>query len=233
MVETSISVIGYEFGGPVKGEHGEDVLLHTTRGEISTLLYQAPNSESAVLWAGSWRVEGQGQRSSPIARAVAQDLVRDGIASLLLRYRQNAQLGACIQDTQAGVSFLEGLGFKRIVLVGHSFSGAVVISVAPLSRAIVAVVALASQTIGANSVAHIHPRPLLLVHGTNDQRLNCYCSEQIYSWARRPKELVILEGASHGLWERKDDLLPLLHHWLTDKLDANSLNPGESTNLDS
>ena len=138
--------------------------------------------------------------------------------------------GACIRDTQAGVSFLEGLGFQRIALVGHSFSGAVVISVAPLSRAIVAVVALASQTLGANSVAHIHPRPLLLVHGTQDQRLNCYCSEQIYSWAKKPKELVILEGASHGLWECKDDLLPLLHRWLTDKLSANVLKAGDSVN---
>ncbi len=216
----------------MEGEQGESILLHTTQGDISSLLYRAPKSEAAVLWAGSWRGEGQGQRSSPIARAVAQDLVGGGIASLLLRYRQNAQLGACIRDTQAGVSFLEGLGFQRIALVGHSFSGAVVISVAPLSRAIVAVVALASQTFGANSVAHIHPRPLLLVHGTNDQRLNCYCSEQIYSWAKKPKELVILEGASHGLWERKDDLLPLLHRWLTDKLNANVLKAGDSVNQD-
>lgn len=220
MVETSINVTGYEVGGPVEGEQGESVLLHTTQGDISGLLHRAPQSEAAVLWAGSWRGEEQAQRSSPIARAVAQDLVRDGIGSLLLRYRQNAQLGACIRDTQAGVSFLEELGYKRIALVGHSFSGAVVISVAPLSQAIVAVVALASQTFGANSVGHIHPRPILLVHGTQDQRLNCYCSEQIYSWAKKPKELVILEGASHGLWERKDDLLPLLRRWLTDKLSA-------------
>ncbi len=61
------------------------------------------------------------------------------------------------------------------------------------------------------------------MHGLNDQRLNPYCSEQIYSWARQPKELVLLEGASHGLWERKDDLLPLLRRWLVDKLQPGAL----------
>ena len=232
MVETSITVTGYEIGVSVEGEQGENILLHTTQGQISSLLYRSPNSEAAVLWAGSWRGEDQDQRSSPIAQAVAQGLYGDGITSLLLRYRHNGQLGECIRDTQAGVSFLEGLGFQRIALVGHSFSGAVVISAASKSQAIIGVVALASQTFGASSVAHIHPRPLLLVHGTKDQRLNCHCSEQIYSWARRPKELVILEGASHGLWERKDDLLPLLHRWLTDKLSPSVLNAEDSVNLD-
>ena len=218
MVETSISVTDYRIEAPPEGESGERVLLDTTLGEIGGLFHRTTPLETAVLWAGSWRGEGQSQRSSPIAAAVAEDLLQGGVSSLMLRYRQNAQLGSCIRDTQAGVSFLESQGVQRIALVGHSFSGAVVISVAPLSKSIAAVVALASQTYGAQSVPHIHPRPILLVHGTADQRLGVHCSEQIYSWAKKPKELVILEGASHGLWERKDDLLPLLVDWLRDKL---------------
>ncbi len=220
MVETSVHVTGHEPGTPVAGEEGGSILLHTNLGNISCLFRDVPQRESAVLWAGAWHGEGEGLRSSPIARAVAGDLFGDGIASLLLRYRRSGELGACIRDTQAGVAFLEGLGVRRIALVGHSFSGAVVISVAPTSQAIVAVVGLASQTFGAQSAAHIHPRPLLLVHGLEDSRLNAYCSEQIYSWARKPKELVLLEGASHGLWERSDELLPLLTRWLAERLRA-------------
>ena len=220
MVETGISVTDYRVEPPPEGESGERVTLDTTLGEVGCLFHRTEPLEMAVLWAGSWKGEGQGQRTSPISSAVAEDLLEDGIASLMLRYRQNAQLGACIRDTQAAVSFLEGQGARRIALVGHSFSGAVVISVAPLSKSIVAVVALASQTYGAASVRHIHPKPILLVHGTADQRLGTHCSEQIYSWAKKPKELVILEDASHGLWERKDDLLPLLGGWLRDKLQA-------------
>ncbi len=218
MVETGISVTGYSIEPPPPGESGERVTLDTTLGEVGCIFHRTTAPEAAVLWAGSWRGEGRGV--SPISAAVSADLLEDGIASLMLRYRQNAQLGACIRDTQAAVSFLEAQGVQRVALVGHSFSGAVVISVAPLSKSIVAVVALASQTYGAASVRHVHPRPILLVHGTADQRLGTHCSEQIYSWAKKPKELVILEDASHGLWERKDDLLPLLGGWLRDKLRA-------------
>ena len=214
MVDTGIQVTGYETGGSVE-EEGEGVLIHTNQGDISGLFYRAPSSEGAVLWAGAW---SGGNRISPIAKSVGQELVQEGIASLILRYRNPRELPPCIRDTEAGVSFLCELDFQRIALVGHSFSGAVVISVAPLSQAVIAVVALASQTYGAASVAHISPRPLLLVHGTSDQRLDPYCSEQIYSWARKPKELVLLEGASHNLWERKDDLLSLLRRWLAGKL---------------
>jgi pimeloyl-ACP methyl ester carboxylesterase len=121
-------------------------------------------------------------------------------------------------DTEAGVAFLQGIGLRRVALVGHSFSGAVVIFAAPTCEAVVAVAALASQTYGARNVDRIAPRPLLLVHGTADTRLDCYCSEQIYSWAKKRKELVLIEGASHGLSEHPEVLLPLLSRWLKEKL---------------
>ena len=228
MVELHIRVTGHETQTPVEGSQGERTLIHTDQGDLSCLFHRVAGAETAVLWAGSWWGEGQDRRGSPISQAVAEGLAQDdGIASLLLRYRHFNELGYCVQDTEAGVAFLQSLGIQRIALVGHSFSGAVVISAAPLSQTVVAVVALASQTYGARSASHLSPRPLLLVHGTEDTRLNPYCSEQIYSWARKPKELVLLEGASHSLWERKDDLLPLLRRWLADKLHPIAPTPGQ------
>jgi len=196
--------------------------LRTSLGDLECVFYDPSGSSMAVLWSGSLRRQGDASRINPIAQSLSQNLLNNGVASLVLKYRHNGDLWASIKDAQVGVSFLEQVGFSRIVLVGHSFSGAVVISVAPFSQAIVGVVALASQTMGAQLVRHISPRPILLVHGTEDQRLNCYCSEQIYSWALKPKSLVLLEGASHGLWEKKDELLPLLHGWLLDTLGGNS-----------
>ena len=104
-----------------------------------------------------------------------------------------------VLDTMAGISFLKGTGHTEIVLVGHSFGGAVVISAAPFSPLIKAVVALSSQTGGATNAADVSPRPLLLVHGEDDTRLPSRCSEMIYDWANDPKELVIYPGAEHGL----------------------------------
>ena len=213
--ETRIQVTGHESEGAT--ESGERILLHTDQGDIGCIFSCPPGAEAAVLWSGSWAGE---DRISPIARQVASDLSGEGVASLILRYRKPRELPAAARDAEAGTLFLETQGIRRVALVGHSFSGAVVITAAPLCANVVAVVALASQTYGAQPAGRMTPRPLLLVHGTADQRLDVYCSEQIYSWAKQPKELVILEGASHGLWERKDDLLPMLHLWLSEKLAA-------------
>jgi dienelactone hydrolase len=206
----------------IKDSEGLETLKHaslrTSLGDVDCVFYNPSGSSMAVLWSGSLRGQGDVSRISPIAQSLSEELLNDGVASLVLKYRHNGDLSACIKDAQAGVSFLERLGFSRIALVGHSFSGAVVISVAPFSQAIVGVVALASQTMGAQLVRHINPRPILLVHGTADQRLNCFCSEQIYSWALKPKNLVLLEGASHGMLEKRDKLLPLVHGWLLDTL---------------
>jgi dienelactone hydrolase len=199
---------------------GERFVLRTDQGDIGCLLLEAPGAEAAVVWAGSWATYGGQERISPITRGVATDLLADGVSSLIVRYRKPRELPASARDAEAGVLFLRQRGLSRVALVGHSFSGAVAITAAEACEGVVAVAALASQTYGARPAAYLSPKPLLLIHGTEDERLNVFCSEQIYSWAKQPKDLVILEGASHGLWERKDDLLPLLRGWLAEKLAA-------------
>ena len=93
-----------------------------------------------------------------------------------------------------------------------------VISAAPLSPLVKAVAALSSQTAGARGADQVSPRPLLLVHGEEDTRLPPRCSQQIYEWAKEPKELVLYPGAGHGLRQCKDQLRELLADWLVRKL---------------
>jgi alpha-beta hydrolase superfamily lysophospholipase len=46
----------------------------------------------------------------------------------------------------------------------------------------------------------LRPLPLLLVHGTEDQRSNASGRRlKVYEAAREPKELVTIEGAEHGI----------------------------------
>ena len=78
--------------------------------------------------------------------------------------------------------------------------------------------ALSSQTAGATGAGRLAPRPLLLVHGEDDTRLPPRCSEQIFEWAKEPKELAIIPGAGHGLRECRDELADLLKRWLVEKL---------------
>ena len=192
------------------------VVIPGTHGEITALLYRAPGSDRAVLWAGGWR----GGEPAGLPADVARALLPRGVSSLLLRYRAPHELPACVEDALASVGWLECEGIVRVAMVGHSFSGAVVICAAPRSERVVAVAALASQTYGTTGAALVSPRPLLLVHATEDERLAPYCSEQIYSWARQPKELRFMRGASHSLREAHAELVPLLADWLAAKLEA-------------
>jgi dienelactone hydrolase len=139
---------------------------------------------------------------------------------LRVNYRDPRSLQESVLDTLVGISFLAGTGHTDILLVGHSFGGAVVITAAPLSDKIRAVIALSSQTFGARKADKVSPRPLLLVHGQGDTRLSPQCSEQIYEWAEEPKELVLYPGAEHGLMECKDELRVLLTGWITNQFDA-------------
>ncbi|HWO94673.1 MAG TPA: alpha/beta hydrolase, partial [Dehalococcoidia bacterium] len=106
------------------------------------------------------------------------------------------------------------------VIVGHSFGGAVAISAAARDRRIAAVVGLSNQTAGAQPVGRIAPRPLLLVHGLDDDRLPPSLSRTIYAWAGEPKGLVLLAGARHSLRQRREDLRAILIRWLTEALRA-------------
>ena len=219
--ETSlqIRITGVEPDPSREGQGGVPLILHTTKGDIRVAFHQTPQPHGAVVWV--WGVQGglEGPADG-IYATLAEELVADGITSLRLDYRPARVLTESVMDTLAGVSFLKGLDYPSVALVGHSFGGAVVIVAAPHSDLVKAVVALSGQTYGAQNVAMVSPRPLLLVHGEDDTRLPPESSRAIYRWAREPKELVLYPGATHGLRQCKNQLHDLLKGWMVKKLRA-------------
>ena len=216
--EMSIQITGIEPWDAPEGEPGRGMTMHTTRGDVRAIVHhdQSRRTTKGVVWVWGAR-GGFAGPADGLYRDLAEDL-RQEITSVRVDYRQPNVIPECVMDTLLGVSFLTGTDHTEIVLVGHSFGGAVVISAAPISEQVKAVVALSSQTYGARGAGRVAPRPLLLVHGEADTRLPPYCSEQIYSWADEPKELVLYPGAGHGLTECGDDLRTFLADWLRDKL---------------
>lgn len=198
-------------------QNGSALILRTNRGTIPVAYHESQQPHAAIVWV--WGANGglDGPAEGIYAR-LADELISDGLTSLRVDYREPRNLTESVMDTLAGVSFLEGLGYESIGLVGHSFGGAVVISAAPLNSHVTAVVALSSQTYGAQNAGLVSPRPLLLVHGEADSRLPAQCSKNIYLWAKQPKELVLYPAAGHGLRECRSELDTLLKDWLTEKL---------------
>ncbi len=215
--DEQIQVQGYQGFRAPEGHSGQGTLINTSRGNIFSLFHPTQTMDAAVVWV--WGAGGgvTGPAGGIYVR-LAEKLAAKGIASLRLDYRLPNDLYECVLDTLAGVTLLSGVGFRRVALVGHSFGGAVVIAAAPYNDKVVAVAGLSSQSAGAQRVADIAPRPLLLVHGTDDAIIPTRASQFIYDLAQQPKELRFYEGAGHGLTECREELDDLLFGWLKGKL---------------
>ena len=197
-----------------EAEGQERLRLLTDAGAVECRWHPAPAGDAAVLWvfgAGG----GLGGPAGGLYTRLGQQLRPRGTASLELAYRHPGRLRDCVQDVLLGLAWLVGVGRRRVVLVGHSFGGAVVVTAgAAAGEAVIAVAALSSQSRGTEAAASLSPRPLLVIHGTDDEVLPDACSRSIYERARQPKELILYPGCRHGLDQCRDKLDRDLMGWL-------------------
>jgi fermentation-respiration switch protein FrsA (DUF1100 family) len=188
------------------------VRLITRKGAIPGRL-QPTSGDRAVLWVfGSGG--GLGGPAGGLYTRLGQQLrVRD-VTSLELDYRHPGDLEESVADVLVGLGYLESLGKSRIVLVGHSFGGAVVINAGAISTLVVAIAALSSQTGGTAAVGTLSPRPVIFIHGSADEVLSDRCSRDLHARAGEPKELILYPGCRHGLDQCRESLDRDLTRWL-------------------
>jgi alpha/beta superfamily hydrolase len=191
----------------------DEILLQTNSGTICCILHAVSKSSSAVIWVGG-AVGGLDGPADGLYPRLASVLANDGIASLRLDYRRPNDLAACVLDTLLGISYLEDLGIETIILVGHSFGGAVVITAGASSKAVAGVVALSSQNAGTEQVSALAPRPLLLLHGSADPVLPDKTSQEIFYRALEPKQIILYPGCGHHLSECRYALEKDLLDWI-------------------
>ena len=199
------------------GDTGAGLKFHTNRGEFRGIVHRAGGAADAggraVIWVCGARGGFGGPGPGTYAR-LSEQLTQQGITSLRLDYRFPNDLLECVLDLLAGVEYCQEKGYGPVVVVGHSFGGAVVIAAGATSPHIKGVVSLSPQTYGAGMAGQVAPRKLLVVHGKADTRLPFSCAQQIYQWAQEPKELVLYDGAEHRLEECRDELETLLSAWI-------------------
>ncbi len=195
------------------GDTGEGIKFLTNRGELKGIIHRAENSNQAVIWVCGARGGFGGPGPGTYVR-LSEHLTGQGITSLRLDYRFPNDLMECVLDLLVGAGYLKENGFGPVVVVGHSFGGAVVIAAGATSDHIKGVVSLSPQTYGAGMAGQLAPRKLLVAHGKADTRLPFSCALQIYEWAKEPKEVVLFEGAEHRLEECREELETLLSAWI-------------------
>lgn len=138
-----------------------------------------------------------------------------GVSVFRVSYRRPNDLDACCVDTAAAVQLAVGTGAERIVVMGHSFGGAVAVRVGVGLPAYVAgVVTFATQSAGCETAAGLLGRPFLLFHGDRDEILPAEASHMVRALAGTG-DVEIIPGDGHLLaksdeiiWERLEGWLP-------------------------
>lgn len=206
--------------------------LDSGRGPVVACYHPAPEGGPVVVMVGG----GDGGLDGPagLYPLLVPDLEAVGVGALRVDFRIHQFPGPLedgVHDVLVALEHLATLGVERCGLLGHSFGGAVVIEAALVTREratsapsrratrVTSVATLASQTAGAQRVSELAPVPLLLIHGLEDIRLSPDCSRWLYAMAGEPRRLELLEGATHSLRQRHDDVRGLLVEWFADTLE--------------
>jgi alpha/beta superfamily hydrolase len=195
--------------------------IPSERGAIRCAYTSPVPGAPVVIMVGG----GDGGLDGPVGLyvALAADLAAAGIGTLRVDFRVHRFPGPVeegVHDVCAAVAWLARGGVRSVGLLGHSFGGAVVIEAGVRERDVASVATLATQTAGAQRVGELAPTPLLLIHGLDDIRLSADCSRLLYSLAEEPRELVLLEGATHSLRQRHPEVRELLVEWFAKTLGA-------------
>ena len=198
---------------PYDGGAGQGLLFSANLGSIKGILHRAEGSNQGVIWVCGASGGFGGPGLGTYAR-LSEEFRSQGITSLRLDYREPNALTDCVMDLLVGVNYLKDEGYEPVVIVGHSFGGAVVIAAGAHSPHVKGVVSLSPQTFGADRARQLSPRSLLLVHGKSDTRLPYAFSNQIYNLALEPKQLVLYDGAEHSLEECREEFEQLLRDWI-------------------
>ena len=203
-------------GSPGPDERSMNVVIQTTRGDITGILHPVEGGTGAVVCVGGAMGGVKGPANSLYERLPA--LLEEAKATVLrVEYRKPNDFEECVLDALAGCSFLKGIGATDIVLVGHSFGGAVVIRAGELFPLVTGVVSMSPQLHGTRQVENLG-KPLLLVHGMSDTILDHEASEDIYRRAREPKRIVLYAEAGHSLIQAADQIDALLQAWIPARL---------------
>jgi len=197
-----------------------EIVVRSELGPIAAMWHEPEGgaARGAILCVGGFDGGFDGP-AEDIYGDLAEALPKQGIGVLRLDFRVKTSPGPIDEgtlDVLAGIDWLIEQGCERVALVGHSYGGAIVIRAAYRSEAVAGTCALSTQTMGIepSEVRALAPRLLLLIHGGADWRLPPRLSEWVYSLAGEGRELHILDGATHSLRQRRDDLWVLLLDWI-------------------
>ena len=192
----------------------------TMRGLLTLLWHEPPESAVApatptAIVACGGAMGGLLGPSGGLYQRLGETWSARGVPVLRVDYRKPNDLDSCCVDVAAAVQLaVVGGGAERVVVMGHSFGGAVAVRVGVgLSEMVAGVVTFATQSAGCEMAGALAGRELLLFHGDADEILPLQASEVVRAMAGTG-ELVVCEGDGHLLLKRAAMISERLDAWL-------------------
>jgi dienelactone hydrolase len=193
------------------------VEIYTLRGLLTLLWHGGPELGAAVVACGG-AMGGLLGPAGGLYQRLGETLADRGIGMVRVSYRRPNDLDACVLDVAVAVQLVVGGGASRVVVMGHSFGGAVAVRVGVAIPDVVAgVVTFATQSAGCEVAGGLAPRPLLLFHGDRDEILPVEASAVVRQIAGGG-ELIVLPNDGHLLAKSGAMLEERLLEWLPEVL---------------
>ncbi len=217
LASTEVSVV------PPSPQHSS--LLHrevyTSRGLLTVFRHRPPAgvaSVPAAIVACGGAMGGVLGPGRGLYQRLGERWAERGVEVVRVGYREPNNLDLCAHDLACGVEIARDAGADRVVVMGHSFGGAVAVRTAVIMPAcVVGVVTFATQSAGCEVAGALGGRPLLLFHGDRDELLPPEASHVVAAIAGHG-EVVMLPGDGHLLAKSDDVIVERLDTWIPDTL---------------
>jgi len=193
--------------------------VYTQRGLLS-LFRHLPDGEPrpAAIVACGGALGGVLGPGHALYQALGRRWADRGVPFVRVGYREPNNLDLCAHDLACGVEVARDAGAERVVVMGHSFGGAVAVRCAVVMPAsVVGVVTFATQSAGCEVAGALAGKPLLLFHGDQDELLPPEASHVVAAIAGHG-EVVMLPGEGHLLGRSDEAITVRLDEWLPDVL---------------
>lgn len=193
------------------------VEMFTMRGLLTLLWHQPADGEparrAAVIACGG-AMGGLLGPGEGLYHQLGILLAEAGVPMIRVGYRRPNDLDACCLDVAAAAQLACATGAEQVVVMGHSFGGAVAVRVGVIvPDAVAGVVTFATQSAGCEIAGGLQGRPLLMFHGDRDEILPVQCSQTVRAIAGEG-DLHVIPGDGHLLARSGPIILDELKRWL-------------------
>lgn len=189
-----------------------------TRGGLLTLLWHDPPADVAadgralVLCGGA--MGGLLGPAEGLYHQLGTTWAARGVAVVRVSSRRPGDLDAGALDAAATIELLSKAGADRVIVMGHSFGGAVAVQMGiGLDPLVVGVVTFATQSAGCEDAGEWGDKPLLLFHVADDEILPLFSSEMV-RMITGAGELVVLPDDGHLLTRSREAIWSRLETWI-------------------